>query len=238
MLKAVRKTRIPEEIVAQVHNLVLDGQLNPGDRLPPERELAQQLSVSRASVREAMRLLDTNGLVDVRPGAGTFIATGTLEAIDKAFSSVLSNRGSNPRDLFEMRLLLEPHVASLAAQRATEQDVYAFNRVLAAQADDIAAGGSGVEFDLEFHFAIARATGNSALLAVTQAISDILLRSREPSLQSSERSRLSLQSHREILDSIRSGSPQQAEQTMHRHIAEIDKEVHDLSPVAAEVSSK
>ena len=233
----MKKTRIPEEIVDQIYRLIRDGVLNPGDRLPPERELAQQLNVSRASVREAMRLLELKGLVMTRPGAGTFITEDAVEAIVQAFSSLLSNGANAATDVFEMRLLLEPHVVSLATQRASDADIRCIREILDTQEADIAAGGTGVESDAEFHSAIANATKNSALIAVTQAISDILSQSRETSLQSPERSRLSLQSHRRILAAIQSRRPGEAEEAMHQHIAEIDRQVHNLSSSKEVVST-
>ena len=202
--------------------------LNPGDRLPPERELAHQLNVSRASVREAMRLLDMKGLVVIRPGAGTFVTQDTVEAIVQAFSSILKD-GSSAADVFEMRLILEPHVAALAATRASEGDIRRMGEILAGQEANIGAGGTGVDFDLEFHFTMAGATKNSALIALTQAVSDILGQSREHSLMSPERSRLSLRSHRRILEAIEKRETEEAEQAMYEHIDEVDKEVHDLS---------
>ena len=215
--------------MGQIYQLIRDGVLRPGDRLPPERELAQQLDVSRASVREAMRLLESRRLVVVRPGAGTFITEDALEAILQAFSSLLFDEVSAASDVFEMRLLLEPHVVSLAAERASDGDIQSMREILQAQESDIAAGGTGVGPDAEFHFAVASATKNSALIAVTQAISDILSKSRENSLLSLERSRLSLQSHQQILTAIERRAPQEAEEAMHRHIADIDREVHNLS---------
>ena len=156
MLKAVKRTRIPEEIVSQVLQLVRDGAIKPGDRLPPERELAQQLNVSRASVREAMRLMDIQGLVIIRPGAGTYITEDTVEVIVQAFSTLLSGPTSAARDIFEMRLILEPQVVSLAAKRASDADVRRMEGILLQQEEDIINGGTGVESDSEFHFAIAR----------------------------------------------------------------------------------
>ncbi len=229
MLKAVKRTRIPEEIVSQVLQLVRDGALKPGDRLPPERELAQQMNVSRASVREAMRLMDAQGLVIIRPGAGTFITEDTVEVIVQAFSSLLSGPTSAARDIFEMRLILEPQVVSLAAERASDADIRRMEEILKQQEADISDGGTGVEFDSEFHFAIAQATKNSALIAVTHAISDLLSQSRDSTLLSPERSNQSLQSHRRILETIRNRQAKSAEEAMHQHIADIDRRVHNLS---------
>ncbi len=229
MLKAVKRTRIPEEIVSQVLQLVRDGALKPGDRLPPERELAQQLNVSRASVREAMRLMDMQGLVIIRPGSGTFITEDTVEVIVQAFSSLLSGPTSAASDIFEMRLILEPQVVSLAAERASDADIRRLEEILEQQELDITDGGTGVEFDSEFHFAIAQATKNSALIAVTQAMSDLLSQSRDSTLQSPERSNQSLQSHRRILETIKNRQSRAAEEAMHQHIADIDRRVHNLS---------
>ena len=229
MLKAVKRTRKPEEIVSQILKLVRDGALKPGDRLPPERELAQQMNVSRASVREAMRLMDVQGLVIIRPGAGTFITEDTVEVIVQAFSSLLSGPTSAARDIFEMRLILEPQVVSLAAERASDADIRRMQEILEQQEADISDGGTGVEFDSEFHFAIAQATKNSALIAVTHAMSDLLSQSRDSALLSPERSNQSLQSHRRILETIRDRQSKSAEEAMHRHIADIDRRVHNLS---------
>ena len=229
LLRAVKKTRVSEEIVAQIYALVRNGDLNPGDRLPAERELALQLGVSRPSVREAMRLLDTKGLVNIRPGAGTFIAEDDVDVIARSFSSLLEDDTGAARDVFEMRLLLEPHVVSLAAERAGDSDIRRMTQILDAQESEIAAGGTGVEFDTEFHSTIAAATKNAALVAVMQAISGILSESREDSMLSSDRSELSLQSHRQIVSAIQGRAPQRAEESMRSHIANIDREVHDLS---------
>jgi GntR family transcriptional repressor for pyruvate dehydrogenase complex len=215
--------------VSQIYALVRNGDLSPGDRLPPERELAQQLGVSRPSVREAMRLLDIKGLVVIRPGAGTFIAEDDFDVIARSFSSLLDDDTGAARDVFEMRLLLEPHVVSLAAERAGESDIRRMTEILDAQESEIAAGGTGVEFDTEFHSTIAAATKNAALVAVMQAISGILSESREDSILSSDRSQLSLQSHRQIVSDIRQRAPQRAEESMRSHISDIDREVHDLS---------
>ena len=186
------------------------------------------MGVSRASVREAMRLLDQKGLLAIRPGSGTFVTEDMVEAIVQAFSSLLTEPGDGVGDVFEMRLLLEPHVASLSAERATGDNIARMREILGQQRRDIDAGGTGVAYDIAFHFTIANATNNSALVAVTHAISDILSQSREDSLMSPGRSKRSLQSHVQILEAIESRDPRAARLAMHRHIAQIDREVHDL----------
>ena len=192
--------------------------------------MAQQMGVSRASVREAMRLMDQKGLLTIRAGSGTFVTEDMVETIVQAFSSLLSDQGDGAGDVFEMRLLLEPHVASLSAERATDENISRMREILSEQRSDIEAGGTGVAYDIAFHFTIANATNNAALVAVTHAISDILSQSREDSLMSPKRSKRSLQSHVRILEAIESSDPRAARLAMHRHIAQIDREVHDLPP--------
>ena len=188
------------------------------------------MGVSRASVREAMRLLDQKGLLTIRPGSGTFVTEDMVETIVQAFSSLLTDAGDGAGDVFEMRLLLEPHVAYLSAERATDDNIIRMREILKQQRGDIEVGGTGVAYDIAFHFTIANATNNSALVAVTQAISDTLSQSREDSLMSPKRSKRSLQSHMVILEAIERRDPRAARLAMHCHIAQIDREVHDLPP--------
>src|SRR5215510_7143472 len=116
MLPSSKKTRLYETIVAQLGQLIQEGKLCPGDRLPPERELAARLQVSRASVREALRSLELQGLLSSRQGSGTFIAAVSQEELLRAFAR-LAEEGQTLRDIFELRLLLEPPIAALAARR-------------------------------------------------------------------------------------------------------------------------
>src|SRR5262249_23395810 len=117
MLPSSKKTRLYETIVAQLGQLIQEGKLRPGDRLPPERELAARLQVSRASVREALRSLELQGLLSSRQGSGTFIAAIGQEELLRAFTR-LAEEGQTLRDIFELRFLLEPPIAAMAARGA------------------------------------------------------------------------------------------------------------------------
>jgi GntR family transcriptional repressor for pyruvate dehydrogenase complex len=123
MLKAVKKTRIYEEVVAQLHQLIEEGKLKAGDRLPSERELAETFRVSRGSVREAIKALEREGLVVARPGSGTFISAVDVERLVAPLASLLLRSKDALIDLFEMRRLVEPGIAALAAERATAADI-------------------------------------------------------------------------------------------------------------------
>ena len=123
MLKAIKKTRIYEEVVNQIHELIREGKLKAGDQLPSERELAETFKVSRASVREALRALETQGLVVSRTGTGTFVADLPIELLVAPLASLLIKHKKALADIFETRRLIEPRIASLAAERVTDRDI-------------------------------------------------------------------------------------------------------------------
>lgn len=195
----------------------------------------QKFGASRASVREAIRLLAQKGMVIIRPGSGTFVTKDVVETIVQSFSPLLSQPAENAGDVFEFRLLLEPQVASLAAIRATDEDIRKMRQILDSQQIDIESGGTGVAFDTGFHAAIAAATNNPALVTVTDAISGILSQSRSDELISTDRSRKSLHSHVQILNGMESRDPNVTYSAMYEHISQIDREVHNL-PISTQVS--
>jgi GntR family transcriptional regulator, transcriptional repressor for pyruvate dehydrogenase complex len=225
MLKAIRKTRLYEEVVGQLHRLIEAGKLKVGDRLPSERELAETFRVSRSSVREAIKTLENEGLVMARPGSGTFITAVDVEAIIPPLASLLSRGKDALIDLFEMRRLVEPGIAALAAERATPADILQLKEICTAQARQIKRGAPAVDSDAAFHLTIGQATHNSALQRLVASIVEILKPMREKSLQTSGRAHKSLRSHREILGAIERHDPEQARHAMQRHIEAVEQNV-------------
>lgn len=225
MLKAIKKTRIYEEVVAQIHDLIREGRLKAGDQLPSERELAETFKVSRASVREALRALEAEGLVVSRTGSGTFVAGLPIESLVESLAALLSREKNALAEIFEMRRLIEPEIASLAAERATRQDIEKMKRILDKQAELVKKGGTGVEADTEFHFAIARATQNQALEKLVSGLMEILSTSREESLQTPGRNEASLKSHYGIVSAIESHDKDSAEKAMLHHIEQVEQNV-------------
>ena len=122
-IRSVRRRRLYEDIVQQFHSLIRQGVLQHGARLPSERLLAAQFKVSRSSVREAIRSLELQGLVVSKRGSGTFINTDDLDSVVALIATTLSSGGETLRDIFEVRHLLEPQIAAVAAQRAGEEEV-------------------------------------------------------------------------------------------------------------------
>ena len=220
--KVIKPRRLYQDVVGQIQDLITDGTLAPGDRLPPERELAERLEVSRSSIREAMRALELQGLVVSRPGSGTFVSTDSLETLVAIIASSLTGARDYLNDIFEVRRLLEPQIAALAAERATDADMHLMAEALEHQEQQIGRGETGVEGDTAFHFAMAQATHNWAIVKVMSTIADVLLQSRDLSLQTPDRPQRSLVSHRQILDLIRRRDVEGARPAMEHHIYEVE----------------
>src|SRR5512145_287089 len=144
MLKAIKKTRIHEEVVTQVHELIREGRFKAGDQLPSERELAETFKVSRTSVREALRALETQGLIISRTGMGNFVADLPIETLVAPLARLLVEEKSALADIFELRKLIEPQIASLAAERATPRQIERTRRLLAKHKEQVEAGATGV----------------------------------------------------------------------------------------------
>ncbi|HEY7555905.1 MAG TPA: FadR/GntR family transcriptional regulator [Candidatus Binatia bacterium] len=225
MLKAIRKTRIYEEVVSQVHDLIKAGKFKAGDQLPSERELAETFKVSRTSVREALRALETEGLVISRTGTGTFVADLPIESLVAPLAKLLIEEKHALADVFELRKLIEPQIASLAAERATVRDIERMYRLLDKQREQVERGATGVEADSELHFAIGQATQNQAIKKLVSGLLDVLSKSREESLQTDARRQASIESHRAIVAAIESHDQSRAREAMHHHIEQVEHSV-------------
>ena len=220
--RAVRKTRVSQDIIEQVRDLVTSGRLKPGDRLPSERELSQALSVSRSSVREAVRAMESLGLIEARAGEGTFMASPSGSHGSDPLIASLHQDWSTQHKLFEVRRVIEPDLAALAARRATTEQIERLRAILDDQEAEIARGGTGVKQDTLFHFLMAEATGNEALVRIVDSLMDLLLKTREESLQHDERRVQSLKQHRSILAAIEARDPRAAERQMRDHIRDVE----------------
>ena len=236
MLHAIKKTRIHEEVVSQVHELIKEGRFKAGDQLPSERELAETFKVSRTSVREALRALETHGLIISRTGMGNFIADLPIESLVAPLAKLLIEEKTALADIFEMRKLIEPHIAALAAERATKNDIERMKRILQEQSEAVSRGETGVEADAQLHFAIGQATQNHALEKLVSGLMEILSHSREESLQTPGRKMASIESHRKILAAIEEHDQTKARQAMFHHIERVEENVLSLRKPQSEYS--
>ena len=177
--KTVRTSRLYEQIVEQIEESIRKGRLRPGDQLPPERELAQQFGVSRTAVREAVRALHEQQLVEAYSGKGTFVTDGRPSAIRRSLGSLVKNgRAKATAYLLEVREILEPEIAALAASRIEEQGLAALRDAVAEMDRSYDDPDAFVEADLDFHLALAEAAGNPVILSLLDSIVDLLREQR------------------------------------------------------------
>ncbi len=212
-----------EQVAARIQQLIVDGHLRPGDRLPTERELAERFGVSRSSVRDAIRVLELMGLVEPRQGEGTVVRDLSPDAVVNPLASLLVRSRALLRDLWDVRRMIEPHLAARAAQHATEEEVARLQAILDRQRAKAERGELAVEEDSEFHYTIATASRNQVILRILDVLMDLLRTSRERSLQVPGRLQRSLEGHRRILAAIRRRDPAAAEAAMRRHLEEIEE---------------
>jgi GntR family transcriptional repressor for pyruvate dehydrogenase complex len=218
----IKSTRIYEEIVRQIKGMISEGRLKSGDQLPPERDLAEKFLVSRTSVREALRALESVGLIEIRPGEGTFVREISVEALVEPLALVLLSQRAMTSELFEARRLLEPSIAGLAARRATPEEVQEMERILDEQATEIAAGHTGLAQDAAFHTALGTAAHNRAITRIVHALMDLLGQSREEAISTPGRPTRSHEDHRRILDAVRGGDAAAAERAMLEHVVAVE----------------
>lgn len=230
-LKPIRTKKIYEEIIEQIRQLVVKGDLKPGDRLPSERDLAVRLNVSRASVREALSALEMMGLLEIRSGEGTFIKKINVDSVVTPLSWALSMERDTVLELLEARKMLEGQTAYLAASRANEENIRELEGALRAMDEDIRNGQLGEEADMRFHYAIARASQNSILIRLMNTISDLMhetLKASRIRLFEGEGAPEKLyQDHLLILKAVREKKAEDAQKYMVEHLAGVEKKLRE-----------
>ena len=227
MLKAIEKKRAYEDIVKQIRTLIEKGKLKRGDQLPVERELSETFKVSRATVREAIFNLEVMRLVQRRQGDGTYVIASSEETLVQPLAAALFHERDDIIDIFSIRKMIEPEVAQLASANATPEEIAELEELLKEQEEEIAGGKTPIQADTDFHHLLARMSRNRVLERLLLALVDLLRRTRENYLQTSERMERSLRGHREILKAIKNGQGRVARQAMRRHLEDVENAVFD-----------
>lgn len=220
-LEPVKRSRIYEHIVGQINALIREGRWAPGDQIPPERELAERFKVSRTSVREALRALEMQGIIDSRQGGGTFIRTGDTEMLVGPLAAAILRGRRELAEVLEVRELIEPGIARLAARRATAEHVAELETLLQRQRECIAAERSFVEEDTAFHYTLAKAADNHILLRLHNVILDVLRESRQSYLHVPNRPQMSLRGHEAMLAAVKAKDVDAAYRASLAHITEV-----------------
>ena len=217
----VSTSRVSQEIVRQVKAAIREGRLGPGDQLPPERDLTKQLGVSRVSVRDALRMLEAQGLIEVRVGArgGACVTSPAPGLVGEGIGDMLRSADVTPADLTEMRMILELGVVELACKRATDDDFRALEEICD-RADALAAAGDyDPSLSAEFHAQLARSSHNPALALVAESLQGPLAGSlREARRVDPQAGRVGPLEHRALVEALRSRDAVLALRIMSEHI--------------------
>jgi GntR family transcriptional repressor for pyruvate dehydrogenase complex len=239
MYKILRTSRLYEQIIEQIEGSILSGELKAGDQLPAERELAVKFGVSRTAVREAVKALREKGLVEAFSGRGTFITNGTSQAIRQSLDLMMKiGQPDGGLHLAEMRLILEPGIAALAATRVEEQHLTAMREAIAVMDAARQDPDAFIEADLDFHLALAEAAANPMILSLLDSIVGLL---REQRLRifnvqgGPERGQFH---HRRILAAIESRDAEKARQAMHAHLEQVREDSQVSSGAREKALSK
>ena len=225
MLKPVEKKKAYEDIVQQIRTLIEEGKLKRNDHLPSERDLSETFRVSRTTVREAIRTLESMKLLQSRQGDGTYVLASSEESLIQPLAVALFNEKDDIRDIFYIRKILEPHVAELAAENATPQEIEEMEKILQRQEECIGHGENIIETDSAFHNLMVKATTNRVMERLIVVLIDFLKQSREKYLTEDEndkRVKRSLEGHHRVLSAVKKGDGNAARKSMLQHLEDIE----------------
>jgi GntR family transcriptional repressor for pyruvate dehydrogenase complex len=229
LYKTVRTSRLYEQIVQQIEELILGGVLKPGDQLPAERDLAQRFGVSRTAVREAVKCLREKGLLEAFSGKGTFVTNSTSQAIRQSLD-LMTRIGQleGLTHLVELRQILEPEIAGLAATRMDDQLLTTMREAVATMDNNLQDPDAYIEADLDFHLAMAEAAGNPLVLSLLDSIVGLLREQRLRIFRVDGGPERGQFHHKRILEAIERRSSEAARELMRAHL----QQVHEDSTAA------
>ncbi len=233
MFRPVRVARASEEIVQQVKTLIFDGRLTPGDPLPSEKDLAGQFRLSRITVRDALRILESQGLIEIKVGArgGAFVARPSTEPVTESLTNMLRLQGASIPDLVEARLAVETRVAALAAQRATAGDVDAMEQAIAnARAGRAAGDPYFMPHSVAFHIALAEAAKNQILLSIVNSFRAPFHEALARLLPADDMAEQAIDDHQKMLEAIKAHDPERARRVMDEHLSYFARRVSEAPP--------
>jgi len=220
--RTVKTSRLYEQIVQQVEDSILSGQLKPGDQLPAERDLAQRFGVSRTAVREAVKTLREKGLVEAYSGRGTFVTNGTSQAVRQSFDLMIRiNQQEGSAHVAELRQVLEPEIAALAAPRIEEQLIATMREAVAIMDRNLHEPEAYIEADLDFHLALAEAVGNPLILSLLDSIVGLLREQRSRIFNVDGGPQRGQFHHKRILAAIEKRDPEKAREAMRAHLKQV-----------------
>jgi len=206
------------QVVNHVRGLIEKGTLKPGDQIPPERDLARTLRVSRASLRAGIGYMAALGVMKIKHGVGTFVADGPPDFGRASLSFIGALHGFQPWQMFEARILVESGLAALAAERGKEEHHAVMAEEVAEMFASLDRPGDYLIHDVLFHRAIAQASGNPILASIMETLTSSMYDERRKTVENATDLRESAAMHREIYRAVRSRKPADASKMMEQHL--------------------
>jgi len=230
VFREVQQNKVSLAIISQIREAILTGQLNPGDRLPPEKELVSNFGVSKHTLREAMRALEVMGFLEVRKGAagGAVVLEVDLKTARESISDFLYFQNVSVRDLSEVRKVFEPHLARLAAESLTAEDLENLAATQQACLKAMARGDFTYKDEIAFHRIVARASGNPVFMLIQDFVNSVLADSKRHLRPEGNFLEEVFAAHERILAAFRARDPELAATQMHRHVCEVERSLEEL----------
>jgi len=220
----IRQARASGEIVSQIERAIFDGELQTGDRLESERELAERFGVSRITVRDALRVLEARGLVHVKVGAsgGAFVSDTNVDQVAESISTMIQLQRMTLSGVAEARTVVETATSELAAERADEADIKRIEQSVEKGRLVVREQAPHTEASMDFHVAVALAAKNELLSATVAAYRDLLVQTLHD-MRDVRSAKTTQKAHEEIVDAIRSHDPEAARKLMLEHLQDFEK---------------
>jgi GntR family transcriptional repressor for pyruvate dehydrogenase complex len=233
LFRTVRTTRASQDIVQQVKSHIFAGKLAPGDRLPTEKELAEQFGLSRITVRDALRVLESQGLISIKVGAGggAFVSDpANTQSANELITDLLRLQRATSQELVEARIVIETAIVSFAAERATPEDLAAMQEAInAAHAARTAGKSHFTPYSVDFHIALAKAAKNQVLQFTVDSFRTLFYETLEKLMPNELMAQRAIEDHQSLLDAIAAHDPARARQIMREHLSYFEERARKLS---------
>jgi GntR family transcriptional repressor for pyruvate dehydrogenase complex len=227
LLRPIRRVRLYENAVEQIQTLILRKKYKPGDRLPSERTLAEQFHISRHSLREALRILDVLGLIEIKVGDGIYVKGVNflpyIESVNLSISSRLQMERDSFIKLWEVRKILEVGMVDLSTRQITEPFLKSLWRCIEEMEKNIANQDVFISFGIRFHRLIAEAGQNEILILIWDTLANLIRRSHDKIYRISRSPKRSLLAHKRIFFALKKRNVQKAVEAMKQHMLEEEK---------------
>lgn len=221
MFSPIKNTKVYEQVMDQIKEMIDNGVLKKGDKLPSERDLVEELQVSRASIREALRALEVIGLIECRQGEGNFIKSSFQDNLFEPLSIMYMLEGTNPGDILELRKIMEVEAAGLAAKRITEEQLAELKEIME-RFENCKDEELNAMIDKELHYKIAECSGNVLIFNILRTVSllvdDFIKDARRLIIADQDKKKMLLLQHKDIYLAVEMHSSVAARKAMRQHL--------------------